>query len=276
MGGVDVRLWKEAAVVGSETAADLALGGEVARRNGGRGPRVHAVTGADGSFALGGLQDKDYLVRLRDGETWLAWTAGPFRAGRHDLQLTAPTDALLPELRGRIVGRDRQPLANVQVKYSVQVHNVPPSNSWGGPDGAAMSDAEGRFSFENVPVADDILLVTSGDDVVVQLRYFSPDEILDEVVLEVDQRCNFRVEVAERGAFAQIQLRDEQDEVVRVWEHRGGTRMSHRSFPLTEGRTPIIAAGESARTLVFLGENGDVLDRLPIVLVPGQVNLIQR
>ena len=93
---------------------------------------------------------------------------------------------------------------------------------------------------------------------------------------EVDRRCNFRVELSRPQGFARIQLRDEREEILSIWEHTGGTNRSQRSFPLTEGRTPVVSASEQARTLLFLGGDGEVLERMPIHLVPGQLNLIQR
>ena len=154
---------------------------------------------------------------------------------------------------------------------------TPPSNSWSGPqpDGT-ISDSDGRFTFHNVPIADDVLLVASGDDVVVQLQYFSPEELVDEPVLTVFRRCNFRVELTRPGPFSRIQMRDENDDIVSIWEHRGGSNYSDRTFPLTNGQTPVISTSENVQSLVFLGEDGDELDRIPVRLIPGQVNLIQR
>lgn len=274
--GVHVRLWMEEFVVGTETAADLALEGIAARRDEAGNPRVYAITDAEGVFSLQGLQDKEYQVRLRDANTWLAWTEGPFRAGRRDLELTVPADSIVPELRGRIVGGNGQPIEGVRLGYSVQVHRSPVDNSWSSPGRIAFTDADGRFLFEDVPAADQVCIVATGEDVVAHAEFLSKHGPFDDIVITLERRCNFRIELAPGSPVVRFELRDRSDEPLLIWEHRGGTQTSRESIPLTDGRTPVYAASERARTVLLIGADGEVVDRVPVALVPGQVTVVGR
>lgn len=273
--GIHVRLWNEPVLHGDDTGADLALEGlverctqEVAQ------PRAHAVTDATGAFRIGGLQDKQYELRCRQPGTFLAWTVGPFAGGRTGLEIAAPLERVLPQVDGRVVDRAGSPIADVEVLYNVCVHNAPGHNSWSGPENSQRTDRAGRFRFERVPAADDVLFVAVGDDILVEQYRVQPSQLAGEVVVTVDRLCRFRVETSS-GRAAFVTLRDVDDRPVDIWERRGRTRTSWLRFPVTDRSTPILSASERASQVLVLDRDLTELARLPIRLLVGETVVVR-
>lgn len=273
--GVHVRLWMEPELCEDDTGADLSLEGIAPRREEEvAAPRVYAVSGRDGSFELSGLEAKYYQLRFRHPASWVAWTEGPLLAGQTDLQVRAPMSAVVPEVRGRVVDGQGLAVPGVTVEFSVQVHRSPTTNSWSGPE-SQVADAEGRFRFVDVPAADQVLVVVSGDDILVKMQVFEPDDLYAELALPVESLCEFRVDsLAE--CPTRFALRDVSDEEVQIWERRGKTRTAHGTFSLTEGRSPILTASERTHFVVFLDDDRNELYRALVRLVPGELTRVQR
>ena len=274
--GVHVRLWMEPELLDEATGADLALEGLVPQRvHEVAKPRAYAVTGSDGVFELAGLEDKPYQLRLRHEKSWVAWTEGPLRAGLSDLEMVAPLAEVLSEVTGRVVDRRGLPVAGVKVEFSVQVHRSPSTNSWSGPETHVVTGADGGFRFAGVPVADEVLIVASGDDILVRMQICRAEQLRDEVVLVVDALCTFRIHCAD-SAPARFALRDVEDERVRIWERRGKSRTAHDTFPLTEGRSPILTASDRAHFVVFFDRDREEIGRTLVRLVPGELTRVQQ
>jgi hypothetical protein len=73
------------------------------------------VTDEHGAFALPGLDERDYRLRVVDPASALVFEAGPLAAGERDLVLRRPAGAVWERVRGTVVGRDGQGLAGLQV-----------------------------------------------------------------------------------------------------------------------------------------------------------------
>jgi hypothetical protein len=144
-----------------EANADGGSGTVVAFREGDRG----AVTAADGSFKLVGLEGNRVTVGVSDDHGRLAW-ADPAHRERalepiaFDLQPGTPRTGvqLIVEardawIRGTVLGPDKKPVADAWVRARYQppkIEGQPEDDGSGGDTTPVLTSADGKFAFEKL------------------------------------------------------------------------------------------------------------------------------
>jgi RNA polymerase sigma-70 factor (ECF subfamily) len=225
-------------------------------------------TDATGRFRLEGLLEREYSLRILDPRTLATRTAGPFRAGDQAVEIVFE-DGELGRVAGRVTAGDGRPLAGVAVRILGSAFGGVWSDA-----GTSVSDAEGRFAFERIG-GETLMLAVSGDDVV---PHWTPVAMkgggTTEVVLTVEIRRSFQVDLGSQPGRADA-LRVLDGDGAAVSLYRIGPTGSYHTeqFPLVDGRSESLGVGDGARTLVLLKGGTEVL-RVPLALRPGKLNLV--
>lgn len=228
-------------------------------------------TDGQGRFELGGLAARDYTLRLWDPDTHLCLEAGPFPAGSRDLHLRVPGDALLESLRGRVVARGSVPIegASVQVQF---ITSRTRSGYVSESVTATTSDAEGRFELSNLPRRH-VQLLVGGDDLVWSTHAPGSDGFDDgPLEIQVERLARVRLDFSDLDPRpTTFQLLDAGGNALPIELRSAQGRSSTSHMSLQEGRSAVLAVGESAVTLVLM-VGGRELSRRPVMLIAGEVN----
>lgn len=244
-------------------------------------------TDGAGRFALEGLQRKDYRLRVFAQEGLRMVDAGPFPAGSDGVEIRFAVE--LRTVAGRLVGLDGTGVADV----AVHANSVPIRMRLQWPDGRAQhnaepthdgpvqrTDAEGRFRFAGLG-ARELFLTVRGEGVLVQ--HFGLDEggleaaglgPLDGLRIEVARRVEVRVELGDASAADAFTMLDARGETLPISSYAGGGQSVAASWPVRDGRTPVLAVSEAAQTVV-LWRAGREVARIAVVLQPGTVNVVR-
>jgi RNA polymerase sigma-70 factor (ECF subfamily) len=108
------------------------------------------ITDAQGKFTVEGLRNRSYRLRAWDEHTCLTLVSEPVSAGRKDVQLCVPPDAIRARIHGRVVSSRREPVPGARVALSrVRVRMRSTLNFASCFE--VVTDSEGRFEFLNVP-----------------------------------------------------------------------------------------------------------------------------
>ncbi len=221
----------------------------------------------EGRFSLGGLVERDYRLQMKDLGTLEAHSAGPFAAGSRDVEVEFPR-AELRRIAGRVISAGGRPVAGV----SLALLGYAQSGIWnhfGGGD--AVTDAEGRFAFEGVG-GSGLQLWLRGDDVIPKMEGVGDGA---EIVITVTVRCHLKVELGAGSAGAdELMVLGPEDEVLDLVEVGPTGVTTFHSAGFVAGRSNTLGVDERARILV-LRKNGVELQRTPLQLVPGRLNLIE-
>lgn len=232
------------------------------------------VTDAEGRFTLEGLLERDYRVKAWNGRSLLVVRSESVPAGTDDLELRVPAGALHPRVAGRVVSRDRLPIAGVTVHASLVTERMEGGMTW--ITGASTTtDADGRFELADVP-REEVDLLLSGDAIL--SRRFALDEgaPLEELLIEVERRCHFRLELGAdaEGAPDAVQVLDADGARLDITSFSGRGSWSSSRLELAAAGGLVHAVSESARTLV-LWRGGEEIGRRELHLTPGTVTVIE-
>jgi protocatechuate 3,4-dioxygenase beta subunit len=244
-------------------------------------------TDAAGRFELGGLQRKDYQLRILSMESLQMADVGPYPAGSEALEILFDPE-ISPVIAGRVLGADGLPVEGV----SVQANCVPIRSRFEWPDGRSQSnsepthdgpiqrtDAQGRFRFENLG-AREIYLTMRGDHILVDLLGLADGGLqaagagpLDDLIVRVVRRMQLRVSLSIPELADSFAVMDGNDEALQIASYEGGGMATSRRWRLSAGKSPVLAVSEAART-VQLYLDGQLVRRIPLDLVFGEVNRI--
>jgi RNA polymerase sigma-70 factor (ECF subfamily) len=238
---------------------------------------AYEVTGEDGRFRLDGLLERTYRLGALDPGNLLGIETDPVPAGTSELEIPLPTESVYETLRGRVVTRYGEPVADVRVNLS---HITFATRVPGGTTDAfdesepVRTDGEGRFVLHNVP-KERIHLRVTGDAV---MPFFLRSADLgdpDDLELVVSVRHHVQVELTGDLAKADsVRLLDENDKAALLRVMRGGGSYTNRVAEIVNGRSQVISVADSAIAVAFY-RDGEEVQRLPIRMVFGQVNLVR-
>lgn len=237
-------------------------------------------TGADGGFELAGLCERDYLVAAMDPATLQRVLAPEVAAGSRDLVLVLRTGELFPRLAGRVVDSHGAPVPGAsvfpmcdayQTKFEGQVISTEHETT-----AATRTDAEGRFVLARVPrdlvylriEASDVIPLEWGRGLAGGLARLA-GERPEELVIAVERRCHFQIELEVAAEADQVGVLDAQGEEMEISAFHGNGRSEGARQALIEGRSAMLAVGDRAATLVLYRQGGEVR-RTPIRLTPGE------
>tara|TARA_R110002072_G_scaffold27804_2_gene90193 strand:- start:23533 stop:26124 length:2592 start_codon:yes stop_codon:yes gene_type:complete len=117
------------------------------------GDRKRSIATDDaGRFALTGLNDRPYRIRLWNPSTGFVHLAGPFTPGQGDLVVQLPESARGRTLIGRCMESDGKPATNVRVGVAWCTYVTSGGGTMWEDTGRNVGvDAEGRFELASVP-----------------------------------------------------------------------------------------------------------------------------
>jgi hypothetical protein len=248
-----------------------------------RWPRTE--TDAEGRFSLDGLLERDYRVETMDPRTLLRVGVDRVAAGSEHLALVLSDEDLYPLVSGRLVSRHGAPVVGAAVfpmcdslsaHYNGQRIWTRHSTVEG-----VRTDEEGHFELHDVP-KDLVYLRINGDDLISLEHGRGVEGGLKELTggkvvgmeIEIPLRCHMKVEVAPDSPADSISVLDEAGALVTLNVYEGMSRSETDVVPLTDGRSATLALSDAAATLVLLrGE--EELERVPLALTPGEVNLVK-
>ena len=213
--------------------------------------RARAVASADdGSFVLGGLDERSYVLRARDErDTQLVVETEPVAAGA-EVVVEVPADALRERVAGRVVARDGTPVAGILVTASIvrlqQQGALTTAVSFD--SRSTTTDELGRFELERVPRRF-LHLRASGDRVVPASVELAEEARGDEVAIEVSRSCAVRIgglgpDCADDDLVAFVDAGGRTLWIARPGGYGGPT------IALGEARLELLSVGEEARALV--------------------------
>ena len=229
------------------------------------------------------MLDRKYGLRALVPATGLIVEWRNVRAGSSGVVIRLPDDAYRPTIRGRVVDLQGEPVGGLNVRVEVPAYSIPsregtePGYGMMHAGSSATTDEDGRFELNEVPSGPTTLFASgSGYD---RTPYELDAHDLpgpDEIEIKIPRRVSLRVEVADyrkTGAMA-FSLMDGNEEVVDL-SRRVGTAYTRSGWSdLTEGKSELVSSSELATTLVLW--NGDeIVGRTPVLLVPGEVNVIR-
>ncbi len=225
----------------------------------------------DGSFEIGGLEARDYVVRAWNAKTLLQITSDPVPAGTDDLVLRIPEDALYERIAGVVRSRRGLPLADVQVTVSLVTSRGESGSSWISGK-SVTTDELGFFEIEGVPKTH--VHLTFGGDGILNAS-FELDEWGDDVEalsFVVSERCRFRLEGGD-PQWTHLRVLDATgaDMMVTTFKSQGSSSSTNAS--ITDGNTHVLAVGEDARTVVLHNSEGEA-QRVPVQFSASEINLL--
>ena len=189
---------------------------------------------------------------------------------------------------GRIVSNAGVPIAGASIypmcdAFDTKIDGWIASTNHGKVKGTRTDD-DGRFELRNVPRSlvylridgEEILPLEYGRYVEGDERFEHaqvralPTDGIDELVITVNQRAHFRVELLDPSAADSLAVLDARGVALELSVYDGDNRREGVRQPIRSGRTASIAAPDCARTLVLYRGDDEVARRV-LELVPGEL-----
>ncbi len=229
------------------------------------------ITGSgDGSFALGGLDDRDYRIRFARPNTLEVFVTEPVPAGTEDLRVTLPALRHSRPLTGRVVSMTGEPISDVRVTPSIYLQRTS-SGFASHPGHPVLTNHAGEFEIRGAPRFEGFLSFESRD--IIPKSVDIPDTLprtpLEIVVL---RRAYVRL-VHPAGATPASSLAVEDSDGRRlhfsIFQARGSATYSR--IPLESGESPVLAVPETATTIVLLEGSDRERSRIPFDVEFGEI-----
>jgi protocatechuate 3,4-dioxygenase beta subunit len=240
---------------------------------------------ADGRFRLEGLLERDYRVAAMDPATLLRTDIEAVAAGRRDAELVLSRARLLPRLAGRVVNGHGAPIAGVAVLPMCDAHTVEIEGRTVRTQHATvpgtLTDEQGRFVLKSIPEeavylrlqGPETIPLEWGRQVTGGLKRLAGEDV-EDLLISVEQRCHFRVELEVAGEADELGLLDAEGRELVISEFLGNARNDTERHPLIGGRSSTLAASDRA-TFVVLYRQGFEVRRAPVRLVPGEPSTLR-
>lgn len=224
-------------------------------------------TGKDGSFVVGGLAARAYVLRAFRTQPPAQIVSEPIQAGARDVVLRLPPAAEPSPTRGSVRTRDGTPIEGVRVGVGAVSARLPGEPAT--PGDPVLTDAEGRFELASVP-AGWIELVVEGESVLPASVLLAPDAPRDGVSIEVRRRASFRFDASSlEDPPDELRLVGSAGEGVATWSFEGERPRASGRVRLDAGRSGPVTVGEGELVLRVL-RRGEELDRVAVTLDPAR------
>jgi protocatechuate 3,4-dioxygenase beta subunit len=247
-------------------------------------------TDTSGRFTLDGLQDRPYNIAALMPDSLVRVDGGPFPAGITNAHLVVLAGAALPIVAGQVTNRRGMPVPGVQILTicdTLSLNRVTytadgrrrshgSGRSENGP--STVTDQDGRFRFENVGAT--LVYLTLTGDKIMPTAFGRPDGIVatglpvDNLSIQVSLRLHMRVELDDRDLADEVRALNAEGQTINLSIISGGGIDSYDRVSLFEGRSEVLSVPESVTTLI-LYKNGEEVREIPVLLEPGDVNVIR-
>lgn len=236
---------------------------------------VDTVTSdAEGRFELPGLMNREYTLGVLDPKTLRRSIHEDLKADATDVVLRFALPDSDRTIAGRVLSRFGQPVAGVRISLSMTYREVflgddPDPVSTASVSGLpTQTDAEGRFTFEAVPVAIDGVRL-EGDHILSASQPLSGSHEADALVVTVSLRRALQVVLAAGSPHetaASIAILDDDGHTLPLTESTARTSRTMQRARFVAGKTPVVSVSETASELVLYDESGEALYRQPLLL----------
>lgn len=239
----------------------------------------------EGRFLLEGLSAREYTLAALDPATLLRAERVGVPAGRRDVELVLESAALLPRLAGRVVDGHGQPVPHLAVfpmcdALELRLEGEIIATHHGSVEGTS-TDENGLFVLTRVPRTAAYLRLEGAEIIPLEWgRHLAGglEELSgahpEELVITVERRCHFQVELGVPGEADELGVVDEQGNALVISEFFGNARNDTERHPLREGRSSTLAVSDHATTLVLYRAGAEVR-RLPLRLAPGEPTIVR-
>lgn len=231
-------------------------------------------TDARGDFELGGLSNRDYRLHVFDAGRCGSTDSDPIPAGASGVVIAYPSDAVVPEISGRVVGWDGTPVARVNVVLAAAAVSPYRGTTELDHRRPVVTSADGTFRLREVPRRGSHLQLGRQDI----LQGWVPLEGYDlarPLELRVERLLRVRFDnLAEGPEPRTITALDAQGEEVYL---APATGISIPDLTRTTAEPADIDYQVSERTaeLVISRSRGDVLARRAVKLTASGVNVVR-
>lgn len=258
----DNEEWRQPVAVEDVARGEAVFGGEV------------LSTDADGRFELDGLEDRPYTVVGFDPIEF-RWAQSEATRPGQPITLRLPRGAGTRRVSGRLTSLGGRPIAGVEVGFGVAFslarrHGGSPRESQRF-DAPVVTDGEGRFTADGVPLAANRVHLDGGGLAWVDDLELGPHE--SELDLVLPLLCHVRVEAEGTGA-EWIEIEDADGARLPLRAKHGWIETATLRRDLDGGRSEILRVSEAGRMLI-LGAGQEELARIPVELLPGSVQVLR-
>ena len=245
----------------------------------------YVETSDDGSFEIGGLNDRSYRIGALGAALSWATESAPVPAGRLDARIIAPTRDVYDVVAGTVRTHSGTPLRGVTVTPFIAVYDVERQTHHGKTNikrfslgTPTVTDENGSFVLTGVPT-EHVQLHLIADDIVP--AYTSLEDLEDprNVVVSVLARIHLDVDCAslhERlDRDLSMSVVDGDGSALPILEMRADGYTTREVHHLLRGRSGVVSITSDARALVLL-HGDDVVETIPLQPRPGQTIYISR
>ncbi len=256
-------------------AAEVTMAAEMETLMSGERYAGDLFSGADGSFEVRGLRARSYRLRVIDRRTLRALVTEPIAAGAKEVEIVLPAAERIARIAGRVV--DRRGRAVEGVRVTAELGRLTPKLEDLGElsSTAVTTDAQGRFELRDLSRAAERLNVQPRGALQGRSVVLAELSDLEDIEVRIASTCHLQVDLAGSGIDArEFRVLDAQGETLQVAAHQGDLSYAMTRIGLNEGRSQALMCSDAATTLVLLRDDVEV-KRIPLTLVPGELNVIR-
>ena len=227
-------------------------------------------TAEDGTFELRGLLERDYDVFVHDARTLRRAAVKDVHAGARDVEVRLPAAKELKRVAGRVVGKNGDPVAGVDVRAGFHV-----PDSFARTTKAARTDEQGRFAFDALS-AEGLGFQLVGDHIfIVFWRELVAGEDVGALELVVSRRAFVQLDLKGRAGFADhFSAVDARGEVCRMMQFEDTAIFFPERAEIDAEKTPVVAVEEDTRTIV-LWKGDEEVARVPVKVVADETVVVK-
>ncbi|HKE00258.1 MAG TPA: sigma-70 family RNA polymerase sigma factor [Planctomycetota bacterium] len=242
---------------------------------GGRKGSAQVDADDEGRFRIEGLVARPYDLGAIDARTLRRGELDRVEAGATDARVVVPDEPVYARVAGRVVRPNGDPIEGVEIRVFRQGFQIQLATGGWYRDGAAIgpvvTDAEGRFELRDV-VRESGGVMAEGDAIVTVFAPFAGEPV--DMRVEALARCHLKLEVDPAEHADRFEVRDAKDEKLGIYVWQGESVYRHTSGTIEDGRSPVTAVVETARTVVIF-RGADELRRVPVELAPGKPTIVR-
>lgn len=235
-----------------------------------------AHTDNNGRFELRGLLARDYRILAQHPRT--LEVAGPdaYSAGATNLRLVVGGREHVRRVAGRVVDAGGNPLENVRI--FVDRSGIAADGSiWQTdpfPSSKVLTDADGRFVFEELAIAGTVLQVGRSSHPRSSRIPLAQHADLEAIEIVLPTACEVRIELDDPNRATSFRFVDAAGRAVPCTVQSGGILIMSDGLQLNGGRSDLVQADDSAVELLLV-RGVEVTERIPVRLKPGELNTIR-
>ncbi|HEX6811582.1 MAG TPA: carboxypeptidase-like regulatory domain-containing protein [Planctomycetota bacterium] len=235
-------------------------------------PNMQTI-GTDGAFHIGGLRrGRQYVLRAWNERTLRTVFSDPIPAGaaRYVFRVGAADNR--ERVWGRAVDRSGAPIADVRVRLTMRVHEVPGRTSY--QTGAHVrTGGDGTFEFKDVP-RENLLLRFDHRDIDSYYHDLLAEDPGADLRIQLACLCRFRYEALPGAAAARsLRVLDANEKGLRITRQIGENSTESRTwYEIASGRSPDLMVSDAAAWLSLQFGDGSE-KRVPMQLLRGQVTI---